>query len=132
MLVSTYDPTSEATCPCCKKVVKCYNFGGITWGFDPYLDFIHEECGTKWRWHMHTGEVESPIPQPMGLRQMMGEENWHQMIWREHLQSHAEEMFEVLEAMATTEGIHGQLDEVEKAQELVARIKKLGEVKKRE
>lgn len=125
MLVSTYDPNSEAHCPHCQKVVKCYMIGGITWGFDPYYDFKHDECGTTWRWHRYSGEVESPIPQPMGLRQMMGEENWHQMQWRQHLQSHAEEMFGALEGVIESL-TDGDVECLQQVSELVERIRKVG------
>ncbi len=116
-LVSTYNPSSEAHCPHCGELVKCDNIGGITFGTDPYLDFYHQECGTTWRWHMRTGDVESPIPKPMGLREMMGEENWHRMMHKEHLQRYAERMFEVLESIT-----NGSTVGLQNAKELVAEI----------
>jgi len=64
-LVSTYDPSSQAGCPTCGQLVNCDNIGGITFGSDPYLDFFHHKCGTKWRYHIHTGQVECPIPLPI-------------------------------------------------------------------
>lgn len=117
-LLSTYNSTSEAYCPTCKKQVRCANIGGITFGVDPYLDFYHKECGTKWRYHIHSQEIECPIPKPMTVREMMGEDNWHDMKFRDHARSMALEMLEALEAI-----LAGDKDSLEKAKLIVTRVK---------
>ena len=117
-LVSTYNPESQTICPKCQKPVNCTNIGGITFGSDPYLDFHHAECGTEWRYHIHTGEIECPIPKPMTLREMMGEENWHAQKVKERAQSFALEMLETLEAI-----LSGDNDGLERAKQVVAKAK---------
>lgn len=117
-LLSTYDPSSEAFCPKCKEQVHCDNIGGMTFGMDPYLDFYHKKCGTEWRHHIRSQEVEHPIPKPMTLREMMGEDNWHDMKFRERAQSVALEMLEALEAI-----ISGADNGLEKAKTVVAKVK---------
>lgn len=116
-LVSTYDPSSQAPCPKCGQC-HCDNIGGITFGIDPYLDFEHRECGTTWRWHIYTGEVEAPIPVPMTLRQMMGEENWARQQEKECAQHAAIDMLAALEAM-----LAGDVGSVEMATAAVAKAR---------
>ena len=56
MLISTYNPDSQAQCPKCKKLVHCYLEGGITFGYNPYLELYHQECNTTWKYYLNTGE----------------------------------------------------------------------------
>lgn len=58
MLVTTYNPASQAQCPECKKLVHCENTGGFMMGSKPYLDFYHQECGTKWRLYYNHSETK--------------------------------------------------------------------------
>ena len=64
MLLTTHNPESQTVCPTCNKLVHCYNIGGVTFGSMPYLDFLHEECGTYWRYLISTGKIQTPIPDP--------------------------------------------------------------------
>jgi len=48
MLISTYNPNCQATCPKC-GLVKCETTGGnIAFG-ERYMDFHHKQCNTNWR-----------------------------------------------------------------------------------
>ena len=98
-LVTTYNPEGETYCPHCEKLVKCANIGGITFGSNPYLDFYHEECGTEWRLYIIENRIECPIPRPMTLREMMGEDNWHRQQEKEHVQRFAMEMLSLLKSI---------------------------------
>lgn len=57
MLMSTYNPDSTAGCPEC-GTVKCLLTGGITFGCRPFLQFLHKECGTEWKYYIHEGISE--------------------------------------------------------------------------
>ena len=57
MLLATYDPNAQASCPKC-GFVHCLNIGGNL-AFSPrYMDFEHEECGTKWRRYIDQDRTE--------------------------------------------------------------------------
>lgn len=60
MIVSTYDPTAQARCPRCDEVVRCRTTGGLlAEGLGRrFLDFRHDECGTRWRYYIDTVETE--------------------------------------------------------------------------
>lgn len=49
MLLSTYNPSSQASCPTCNKVVNCDMIGGNLAFIPRYMDFYHSKCKTKWR-----------------------------------------------------------------------------------
>jgi len=49
-LVSTYDPSSQAQCPTCGKLVHCQNTGGLLLNsINDHMDFYHDVCNTEWR-----------------------------------------------------------------------------------
>ena len=66
MLLSTYDPNSQAHCPKC-GFVHCLNVGGNLAFGSRYLDFVHK-CGTKWRRYIdeERTEVMENSPPPEG------------------------------------------------------------------
>lgn len=63
MLISFYNPESQAACPKC-GFVKCYNLGGNLAYGEKYLDFLHMDCGTEWRIYLGGRGTVSPIPKP--------------------------------------------------------------------
>ena len=117
-LLSTYDPSSEAKCPKCNKLVKCENLGGITFGGNPYLDFWHAECDTEWRLYLNSNEIVTPIPVPMTMREMMGEDNWAKQKEKERVQAAAFQMLYALEAI-----LAGNDDGLEQAEAAVAKAR---------
>jgi len=66
MLIATYDPAAQATCPTCKKVVDCLNTGGLLFGDSKYMDFSHEQCGTRWRNYIDENRVEITSTRHLG------------------------------------------------------------------
>lgn len=120
-LVTSADPIATAQCPKCKKLVKCYTLGGITYGYDPYLDFYHEECGTEWRYYIAQGQSIMPIPKPMSVREMMGEERWQEQRWKDHLKGFAIELFETLKAC-----VDEKPEAKDRASDLIKRIGEVG------
>ena len=58
MLVTTYNPDSQASCPICKKIVDCYLTGGLMGFGNQYLELHHKECNTKWRYYINTAKIE--------------------------------------------------------------------------
>jgi hypothetical protein len=63
MLLSTYNPESQAYCPACKKLVDCWNTQGNLAFYPRYMQFRHDECGTEWRMFLdedRDSEIISP------------------------------------------------------------------------
>lgn len=51
MLLTTYNPDSQATCPNCKKHVNCWLTGGNMWSSPRKLELTHE-CGEVWEYYV--------------------------------------------------------------------------------
>jgi hypothetical protein len=52
MILSTYDPNGQASCPTCKKLQKVYITGGLLIGLDRYMDAQCLTCETRFRVHL--------------------------------------------------------------------------------
>jgi hypothetical protein len=57
MLLSTYNPNSQGTCPKC-GFVACRSVGGNLAFGSRYMDLQHDACGTRWRVFIDEGRVE--------------------------------------------------------------------------
>lgn len=49
MILSTYDPNGQASCPTCEKLQKVYITGGLLVGHDKYMDSRCLTCETHFR-----------------------------------------------------------------------------------
>ena len=59
MLLSTYNPECQATCPKC-GFVKCSCIGGnLISHCDKNPDTYHNACGTTWRYYIDKSKKES-------------------------------------------------------------------------
>ncbi|TEU11354.1 MAG: hypothetical protein E3J21_23830 [Anaerolineales bacterium] len=52
MILSTYDPNGQASCPTCKKLQKVYITGGLLVGHDKCMDSLCLTCETRFRIYM--------------------------------------------------------------------------------
>lgn len=58
MLLSTYDPTSQAWCPQCKRVVVCDMLHGNMWSYPYQFTFECRTCHHVWQAEIGTRKMQ--------------------------------------------------------------------------
>jgi hypothetical protein len=58
MILSTYNPNGQASCPTCKKLQKVYITGGLLIGPEQYMDSRCLTCETEFRIFVFQGPFE--------------------------------------------------------------------------
>ena len=68
MILSSYHPHDcQATCPTCKRLVRCFLHNAIlSFVSNRYVELSHEECGTRWKVFLDSHETRVIIARTSG------------------------------------------------------------------
>ena len=63
MILGTYNPNGEASCPTCQKLQKVYITGGLLYGPEQYMDSRCLTCETEFRIFLFQAPFEKRGPE---------------------------------------------------------------------